>query len=139
MISWPRMVISTARRNDSTSISPASGCPSGRWNLRRFNDARLQAESSRYMYSEQGLEALMRAVPADVCQALTVVSNCSPGSPHCQVASAMDRHRSRALNVCTALPSRTARVDHSRSFCTASMKSSVTRTELFEFWKKTDL
>ena len=65
--------------------------------MRRFSEARLQAESSRYMYSLQGFEALMRAVPADVCQALTVVSNCSPGSPHCQAASAMSRQRSRAL------------------------------------------
>src|SRR3954469_18205985 len=122
------MVISTARLNDSTSNSLVLST-----NLRRFSDARLHAESSRYMYSLHGFEALMRAVPADVCQALTVVSNCSPGSPHCQVASAMDRHRSRALNVCTALPSRTARVDHSRSFCPASIKSSVPGTELFEF------
>ncbi len=51
----------------------------------------------------------------------------------------MSRHRSRALTVSTALPSRGERSTHSRSFCTASMKSSVTRTELFEFWKKTDL
>ncbi len=86
------MVSSTARRNDSTSNSP-----SGFWYLRRFSDARLQAESSRYMYSEQGFDALMREVLAEVCQALTVVSNCRPGSPHCQAASAIERHRSRAL------------------------------------------
>ena len=109
------------------------------WNLRRFSDARLQAESSRYMYSRHGFDALMRAVSADVCQALIVVSNCRPGSPHCHAASAISRHRSRALKVSTGAPSRTARVRHSRSFCTASMNSSVTRTELFEFWKKTDL
>ena len=48
----------------------------------RFNDARLQAESSRNMYSEQGFEALMRAVFFEVCQRLMVVSNCMPGSPH---------------------------------------------------------
>jgi hypothetical protein len=134
MISWARMVISTARLNDSTS-KPCSSLS----NLRRLSEARLQAESSRYMYSEHGLEALMREVFAEVCQALTVVSNCSPGSPHSQAAWEMARHSSRALKVCTARPSRMARVDHSRSFCTASMKSSVTRTELLEFWKKTDL
>src|SRR5205814_6472397 len=134
MISWARMVSSMARLKDSTS-KPASSVS----NLRRFSEARLQAESSRYMYSEQGLEALIRAVLAEVCQALTVVSYCRPGSPHSHAAWATARHSSRALKVCTGRPSSTARVDHSRSFCTASMKSSVTRTELLEFWKKTDL
>src|SRR3954452_10135934 len=93
MISWARMVISTARLNDSTSkpvLSPS------RSNLRRLSEARLQAESSRYMYSEQGFEALMREVLSEVCQALMVVSNCSPGSPHSQEAWEMDRHSSRA-------------------------------------------
>src|SRR5579862_9871527 len=144
MISWARMVVSTARRNELTSNSLAvvvSMAPSrgATTNLRRLSDARLQAESSRYMYSLQGLEALMRAVPDEVCQSLMVVSYCRPGSPHCQAASAMSRQSLRAFIVSTGRPSRTERVDHSRSFCTASMKSSVTRTELFEFWKKTDL
>ncbi len=139
MISCARIVVSTARRNDGTSNSPALGAPSVATNLRRFSEARLQAESSRYMYSLQGFEALMRPVPAEVCQALIVVSYCRPGSPHCQAASAMSRHSLRALTVSTGLPSRTESVDQSRSFCTASMKSSLTRTELFEFWKKTDL
>src|SRR6187401_3309773 len=133
------IVVATAWRNDSTSNSPALGLPSGATNLRRFSDARLHAESSRYMYSLHGLDALMRAVPADVCHALIVVSYCRPGSPHSHAAWAMSRHRSRAFTVCTVLPSRTERRFQSRSFCTASMKSSVTRTELFEFWKNTDL
>src|SRR4051812_41950837 len=148
MISCARMVVSTARRNEGTSNSSAPGAstvpptvPAGPavTNLRRLSEARLQAESSRYIYSLQGLEALMRPVPAEVCQLLIVVSYCRPGSPHCQAASAMSRQSLRALTVSTTLPSRTARVDQSRSFCTASMKSSLTRTELFEFWKKTDL
>src|SRR5450759_2349860 len=62
----------------------------------RFSEARLQDESSRNMYSEQGLEALMRSVFFDVCQRLMVVSNCMPGSPHCQVASDRERMSSRA-------------------------------------------
>src|SRR3954471_21405103 len=128
------MVSSTAFLKESTSSSPASF-----WNLRRLSDARLHAESSRYMYSEHGLDALMRDVFDDVCQALTVVSNCRPGSPHSHAACEIERQSSRALKVCTGRPSCTARVENSRSFCTASMKSSVTRTELFEFWKKTDL
>ena len=45
----------------------------------RFSDARLQAESSRNMYSEHGFDALMRSVFGHVCQALMVVSNCMPG------------------------------------------------------------
>src|SRR3546814_2781040 len=40
----------------------------------RFNDARLQAVSSRNIYSEQGFEALMRPSPTQVCQSLMVVS-----------------------------------------------------------------
>ena len=66
-------------------------------NFIRFSDARLQAESSRNMYSEHGFDALMRAVAFDVCQRLMVVSNCMPGSPHWCVASAISRIRSRAL------------------------------------------
>ncbi len=48
------------------------------------------------MYSEHGLVALMRAVFGHVCQSLIVVSNCMPGSPQTQVASAIWRMRSRA-------------------------------------------
>ncbi len=71
--------------------------PSGRKYLRRFSDARLQAELSRNMYSEQGFEALMRAVFGQVCQALIVVSNCRPGSPQSHAACAIVRQSSRAL------------------------------------------
>jgi len=49
------------------------------------------------MYSEHGFEALIRAVFGLVCQSLTVVSNCMPGSPHTQVPSAIIRMSSRAL------------------------------------------
>ena len=42
-------------------------------------------------------EALMRAVFFEVCQRLTVVSYCMPGSPQCQVASEILRSSSRAL------------------------------------------
>src|SRR4051812_13332844 len=132
-ISCAKMVISTARLNASTSKPPSAF-----WNLRRLSDARLHAESSRYMYSEQGFEALMRPDFGDVCQSLTVVSNCRPGSPHCHAASAIWRHRSRARKVSVMAPVVTLLVCHTRSWRTASMNSSVTRTELFEFWKKTE-
>ena len=90
------------------------------------------------MYSEHGLLALMRAVFGQVCQSLTVVSNCMPGSPHTQVASAICRMRSRALYWSIGAPSRTACVCQSPPSSTARMNSSVARTELLEFWKNTD-
>ncbi len=85
--------------------------------------------SSRNMYSEQGLLALIRAVFGQVCQSLMVVSNCMPGSPHCQAASAMRDMRSRARLVSAVAPSRTKWVDHSLSSTTARMNSSLARTE----------
>src|SRR5262245_41599213 len=99
----------------------------------RLSDARLQAESSRNMYSEQGFDALIRSVFGQGCQSFTVLSNCIPGSPQTQVASEIMRSISRALNVSTGSPLVTALVCQSRSSRTACMKSSVTRTELFEF------
>src|SRR5208337_1075844 len=102
-------------------------------NFIRLRLARLQAESSRNMYSLHGFEALMRAVFFEVCQRLTVVSYCMPGSPQCQVASEIRRSSSLALYVLSGLPSFTARVENSLSRITAYIKSSVTRTELLAF------
>src|SRR6266550_4583928 len=96
------MVTSTACLNAATSI-----CPLALTYFIKFSEARLQAVSSKNMYSEQGLLALIRAVFFDVCQRLTVVSYCIPGSPQCQVESEI-----------------------------FSIKSSVTRTEWLAFWKK---
>src|SRR5438046_889725 len=61
------MVASTACMKAGTS-----NCPPVVTNFIRFSDARLHAVSSRNMYSEQGLLALMRAVDFEVCQRLTV-------------------------------------------------------------------
>ena len=80
----------------------------------------------------------MRPVSEHVCHSLIVVSNCMPGSPQTCVPSAMRRIRSRARYVSITAPSRTACVSHSPSSRTARMKSSDTRTLLFEFWKNTD-
>src|SRR5947208_7699534 len=99
----------------------------------RLSEARLHAESSRNMYSEHGFEALMRAVFGHVCQSLTVVSNCMPGSPQTHVPLAIMRINSRALYVSITSPVVTDRVCHSPSSSTARMNSSVTRTELLEF------
>ncbi len=131
MISCARITVSTACRKASTS-----NWPSGPANLIRFTEARLQAESSTNMYSEHGLEALIRAVFLHGFQRLTVESNCMPGSPHCQVASAISRSSSRAFSFFTGWPEITARVHQSPSSSTACMNSSVTRTELLAFWKK---
>ena len=79
----------------------------------------------------------MRSVLMQVCQSFTVVSNCIPGSPQSQVASAIWAIRSRPWWVLTLPPSVRARVGQAVSATTDSMKASVTRTELLEFWKKT--
>src|SRR6185295_630535 len=134
MISCAVIIVRQADLNAATSSSPSS-----RVNFMRLIDDRLHAESSRNMYSEHGLLALMRSVFGHVCHSLTVVSNCMPGSPHTHVPSEMPRISSRALYVSATSPSVTRLVFHSPSSSTARMKSSVTRTLLFEFWKKTDV
>src|SRR5678809_1802421 len=96
MISIAVMVVWIARRYASTSTSPCAS-----WNLRRFREARLHAESSRNMYSEHGFDALMRAVLMHGCQSLMVVSYCMPGSPQIQAASAILRMSERAARVPT--------------------------------------
>src|ERR1700759_1350988 len=88
-----------------------SNWPPGVRNFIRLKLARLQAESSRNMYSEQGLDALMRAVFLLVCQRLMVESYCMPGSPHCQVASAMWCMMSRGRYSLTGAPFLTALVE----------------------------
>src|SRR5215216_3627406 len=96
--------------------------------------ARLQAESSRCMYSLHGLDPLMRPVLAAVCQRLMVVSNCMPGSAHSHAAAAIDCISSRAGTVSSTSPVVTALSSQSAPSTTACMNSSVTRTELLAFW-----
>src|SRR3712207_4341213 len=129
MISWARNTISTACRKAATSKRPSASR-----NLSRFRLARLQAELSRCMYSEHGLEALMRPDSGVVCQSLMVVSYCMPGSAHSQAAWAISRIRSRARTVSMVLPSSTALRSKPVSASYARMKSSLTRTELLAFW-----
>ncbi len=102
-------------------------------NFMRLIEARLQAVSSRNIYSEQGLDALMRPPSGQVCHSLIVVSNCTPGSAHIQDASLMRRHKSRALSVLIGLPVVRAMRSQSASRSTESRKSLVRRTELLEF------
>src|SRR5436189_3244915 len=110
MISCAVIVMSTAFRNASMSKRPFFS-----ENFMRFNDARLQALSSRNMYSEHGFDALMRAVLMHGCQSLMVVSYCIPGSPQIQAASAILRMTERAEWVSTTDPLVTDLVVHSPS------------------------
>src|SRR5215510_15065654 len=75
-----------------TNVGP-SNVPSGRRNRIRFSDARLQDELSRCMYSEHGLDAVMRPDSGVVCQSLIVSSYWMPGSAHSQAALAILRNR----------------------------------------------
>src|SRR3954470_10990695 len=112
-----------------------SNVPSGRRNFIRFSEARLHAESSTCMYSEHGLDALMRPEFGDVCHWLIVVSYWTPGSAHRQAASEISRISSRAgTGSPTGSPVARAIRCHGSSFSTACMNSSVTRTELLAFW-----
>src|SRR5262249_36495196 len=100
--------------------------------------ARLHAVSSRNMYSEHGLDALILPDSGQVCQSLMVVSYCTPGSAECQAASAMRSQRRAALTVRAALPVVRSVSAHSLSATTARRNSSVTRTELLAFWPATE-
>src|SRR3954471_1291082 len=107
-------------------------------NDKRFIDARLQAVSSRNMYSEHGFEPTIGPDAGQVCQSLTVVWNCRPGSAQAQAAWPIFSHRSRALMVLEILPGFVRQVrSQSPSASTALRNSSVTRTELLEFWPET--
>src|SRR5688572_8644343 len=114
-----------------------SNPPSGVSNLTRLMLARLQAVSSKNMYSEHGLEALIRPPAGEVCHSLMVVSYWRPGSAHSHAALAIRCHNSRALTVLRTLPVVRSTRSHSPSSITAWMNSLVTRTELLEFWPET--
>src|SRR2546421_2819046 len=129
MISCARKTVSTACSKDSTS-----NVPSGRRNFMRLTEARLHAESSTCMYSEHGLDALIRPEFGDVCHWLMVVSYWTPGSAQRQAASAISRISSRAGTALTDSPVVRATRCQSASSSTACMNSSVTRTLLLAFW-----
>src|SRR5712692_1904618 len=128
MISCAVIVMLTAWQNSVTLNSP-----SGVRNFMRLSDARLHALSSRNMYSLHGFDALIGAVFGQVCQLLTVVWNCIPGSPQTHAASAICLIRSRALYMSTGRPFRIAFVVQVLSSTSARMNSSVVRTEWLAF------
>src|SRR5918911_1643698 len=111
-----------------------SKVPSSFRNFMRFSDARLHELLSRLMYSEHGLDALMRPVSGLVCQSLIVSSYWMPGSAHSHAAWVTLRNRLLASMVSMTAPSIRARSPNSVPSSTARMNSSETRTELFAFW-----
>src|SRR5690606_7904402 len=99
----------------------------------RLSEARLQAVSSRNIYSEHGLEARISPPAGDVCQALIVSWNCTPGSAQVQAARQIEFHRSCAGTLRWTAPSSRRVSRHSSLLTTALRKASVTRTELLAF------
>src|SRR6185437_11282180 len=108
-------------------------------NFIRFSEARLQEVLSRLMYSEHGLEALIRPDSGLVCQSLMVSSYWIPGSAQDQAASATLVNSSRASTVSMTWWVVRARKPNSVPCSTACMNSSDTRTELLAFWYCTEV
>src|SRR6476619_6250534 len=128
------MISSTALAN-----SGASKVSSSLRNLRRFSEARLHEELSSDMYSEHGLDAVIRPVSGLVCQSLIVPSYCRPGSAHSHAATAILRNRSRASTVSMTSPVLRARSPNEAPSSRARVDSSLTRTELLAFWYCTEV
>src|SRR5215204_970234 len=135
------MEISIAVMINSTACSnfSASKVSSSRRNLSRLRLAKLQELLSRLMYSEHGLDAVIRPVSGLVCQSLIVSSYWMPGSAHSQAATAIFFHSWRASTVSMTSPVARARRPNSVPSSTARMNSSVTRTELLAFWYWTEV
>src|SRR3954447_6962163 len=128
------MMSSTALANSSPSKPPGPDAVSSLRNFSRFSEARLQEELSSDMYSEHGLDAVIRPVSGFVCQSLIVSSYWMPGAAHSHDAWAILRHSWRASTVSRTSPVERARRPKSVPCSTARMNSSVTRTELLAFW-----
>src|SRR3954451_4695217 len=128
------MISSTALPNNA-----ASKVSSSLRNFSRFRLARLHEELSSDMYSEHGLDAVIRPVSGLVCQSLMVSSYCRPGSAHSHAAWLILRNRSRASTVSMTSPVLRALSPNGEPSSTARMNSSLTRTELLAFWYWTDV
>ncbi len=128
------MITSTAFANSS-----ASKVLSSLRNFIRLSEARLHDELSSDMYSEHGLDAVIRPVSGLVCQSLMVSSYCSPGSAHSHAAFAILVNSSRASTVSMTSWVLRARSPNSVPSSTARMNSSLTRTELLAFWYCTEV
>src|SRR3954453_1645218 len=108
-------------------------------NFSRLRLARLHEELSSDMYSEHGLDAVIRPVSGLVCQSLIVSSYCRPGSAQAQAASEILRNSPAAWTVSMTSPVLRERRPNSVPSSTARMNSSVTRTELLAFWYCTEV
>src|SRR5687768_4523786 len=128
------MMILTASANSS-----ALKVSSSLRNLSRLSEARLHEELSSDMYSEHGLDAVIRPVSGLVCQSLMVSSYCRPGSAHSHAACAIFLNSSRASTVSMTSPVWRARRPKVVPSSTARMNSSLTRTELLAFWYWTEV
>src|SRR5690349_5252435 len=117
----------------------ASNVSSSLRNFSRFSDARLHELLSSDMYSEHGLDAVMRPVSGLVCQSLMVSSYCRPGSAHSHAALAILVNSSRASTSSMTSPVWRARSPKVVPSSTARMNSSLTRTELLAFWYWTEV
>ena len=136
-----QMEMSIAVMMNSTAFanSAASKVSSSLRNFIRFSDARLHDELSSDMYSEHGLDAVIRPVSGLVCQSLMVSSYCRPGSAHSHAALLILRNRSRASTVSMTSPVLRPRSPNSVPSSTARMNASETRTELLAFWYCTEV
>src|SRR6185503_20399704 len=132
--------MSIAVMTSSTAFTKffVSNVPSSLRNFMRFSDARLHELLSRLMYSEHGFEALIRPVSGLVCQSLIVSSYWMPGSAHSHAALEILPHSSRASTLSMTSPVCRARRPNDVPSSTARMNSSVTQTELLEFWYCTE-
>src|SRR5436190_7452186 len=128
------MISSTALANSSPSKVSSS-----LRNFSRFSEARLHEELSKLMYSEHGLDAVIRPVSGLVCQSLMVSSYCRPGSAHSQAAWLILWNRSRASTVSMTSPVLRPFSPNDAPSSTARMNSSLTRTELLAFWYCTEV
>ena len=91
------------------------------------------------MYSEHGLDAVIRPVSGLVCQSLIVSSYCRPGSAHSQAALLILVNSSRASTSSMTSPCLRPRSAKVVPSSTARMNSSETRTELLAFWYCTEV
>src|ERR1700712_4202223 len=135
------MEMSIAVMMNSTALanSGASKVSSSLRNFSRFSEARLHEELSSDMYSEHGLDAVIRPVSGLVCQSLIVSSYCRPGSAHSHAAWLIFLNRSRASTVSITSPVERERRPKAAPSSTARMNSSLTRTELLAFWYCTEV
>src|SRR5512144_3179373 len=134
------MEMSIAVRTSSATFwkVAVSKVPSSLRNFSRLSDAKLHEELSSDMYSEHGLDAVMRPVSGLVCQALMVSSYWRPGSAQAHAAWAILSNRVRASTVSMTSPVVRERRPNSVPTSTARMNSSLTRTELLAFWYWTE-